>query len=100
MEALTKAEALELAKSRRFPEFVIAAFNDLLTDMVLKGESRITQEAAIKKIMNYNPAVHREEIFSNHWLDVEDFYRQAGWTVTFYKPAYNEFSTPAHYTFK
>lgn len=34
----------------------------------------------------------REELFGNHWLDVEPLYIRAGWFVKFDKPSYFEFS--------
>jgi hypothetical protein len=32
----------------------------------------------------------RNEIFKNHWLDVEEIYEEAGWQVAYDKPGYNE----------
>ena len=32
----------------------------------------------------------RADVFSNHWLDVEDIYREQGWNVEYDKPTYNE----------
>mgnify|MGYP001258179063 CR=1 FL=1 len=41
----------------------------------------------------------REKIYENHWLDFEDIYRKAGWSVEYDRPGYNE-SYPATFTFK
>ena len=32
----------------------------------------------------------RQELFDNHYLDIEPAYRNAGWKVEFDKPGYNE----------
>ncbi len=38
-------------------------------------------------------------VCDNHWLDVEDVYREAGWVVEYDKPGYCE-SYEATFTFK
>ena len=40
----------------------------------------------------------RQDIFDNHWLDVEDLYRKNGWKVDYDKPGYNE-SYNAYFVF-
>jgi hypothetical protein len=42
--------------------------------------------------------VSRQEVFDNQWLDIEDIYREAGWKVSYDKPAYNE-TYKAYFTF-
>ena len=38
-------------------------------------------------------------LFENHYLDVEELYRQEGWLVTHDKPGYDE-TYPATFTFE
>lgn len=71
------------------PEFVIQAFNGLITRKHVNGRARFTQKeviAEIKKIVG----VTSEEIYKNGWLNVEAHYRSVGWSVNYDKPAYNE----------
>jgi hypothetical protein len=37
-----------------------------------------------------DPRPRQQVIFDNHWLDIEDHYRKAGWKVTYDKPSYYE----------
>lgn len=85
-----------------FPDEVIQAFNNLLE---AKGNSRsitIYQDTAIDEILRVyklaGKSITRNQIFDNHWLDVEDTYRKAGWKVEFDKPAYCE-SYKAYFVF-
>lgn len=82
---------------KEFPDFVLIAFNELLQDFFNKQKIiTITQEKAINKIIevsgrtDYRSKVSRNTIFDNHWLDVEDTYREAGWKVYYDKPGYSE----------
>lgn len=98
MDALTPAAAHEAYLNRDFPDFVVEAFNELIKQGHDRPVIRIEQEDAIMRIMSLNPEVTREEIFDNHWLDVENYYRRAGWRVTFFKPAYYD-DWKAHWEF-
>lgn len=84
-------------KLKEFPDFVLIAFNELLQDSFNKQKIIIiTQEKAINKIIevsgrtDYRSTVSRQAIFDNHWLDVEDIYRETGWKVYYDKPGYCE----------
>lgn len=41
----------------------------------------------------------KDEIFDNHWLDIEDIYREQGWKVKYDKPGYNEESFKPYFEF-
>ena len=85
------------------PPFVIEVFNTLIAqnfDSHL-GKASFSQEEVVKAIIKWNNDLKREDVFTKHWLDVEDIYREVGWGVRYDKPAYNEegvawfeFSTP------
>lgn len=99
MKAITKQEVNEAVKNREFPDFVIQAFNECILEAKVAGKQTVLQDAVMDRIMALNTMVSRNQIFSQHWLDVEDYYRNAGWTVTYDKPAYNE-SYKAYFTFR
>lgn len=86
-------------KLETLPDAVIRAFNTLIAKKFNGYQSNIKQEEAINAIIAEDETIGRQEIFDNHWLDVEDIYRKIGWDVTFDKTGYNE-SYSAYYVFK
>ena len=61
------------------PDYVIDAFNDLLTENYQENETitfaYIEQEDVIRKILEYSTddELTRETIFKKHYLDIEKF---------------------------
>ena len=91
------------AKTKQtFPDEIIKAFNDLLTEKGSSSSIRITQDEAIERALaNFTASgkkITRSQIFENNWMDVEDTYRKAGWKVSYDKPGYCE-SYPAYFIF-
>lgn len=89
MEPITKAQVQENLKQRVFPDFIIQAFNECITEASIKKSSTVLQKDVLKRIKQIS-GKDSKEIFENNWLDVEDHYRQAGWKVHYDKPGYNE----------
>ncbi len=87
----------EAVAAKVFPDEVITAFNELITENLSGKVSRFKQEDVIARI-RLKTDVERREIFDNRWLDVEDLYRSEGWKVEYDSPAYNE-NYPAIFTF-
>lgn len=91
MPAITPKEAFERTKVE-IPDKVIEVWNALIVknhSRTRNGYSTILQKEASKAIseaMN----VSLDEVFENHWLDIEEVYRDAGWAVTYDRPGYNE----------
>lgn len=102
MKPLSPREAEE-RKDRSIPDFVIGAFNDLIVkNLNLSGEAVIRQEDILRRIMaspDRPREVSRQDLFDNHWMDVEPFFRRAGWTVVYDMPAYCETYEPT-FTFR
>lgn len=90
MKAITPLEAGLAKANRQFPDFVVDAFNQCILAAMLKGSTEVEQEEVIMRMMSLNPELKRQEIFDEHYLDVEDYYRSAGWKVMYHKPAYYE----------
>lgn len=90
VQPITKQQAQEQKSARIFPDFVIQAFNECIAESQLKNSRTVLQKDVVKRIMKLGNIKRSQKIFDEHWLDVEDHYRRAGWTVTFDKPAYNE----------
>lgn len=90
IQPITKQQAKEQKAARVFPDFVIQAFNECIAESQLKNSRTVLQKDVVKRIMKLGKIRNSQKIFDEHWLDVEDHYRKAGWTVKFDKPAYNE----------
>lgn len=83
------------------PDFVITAFNDLLTENYADKGTVIKQDDAIRRILQYSmdDELTREIIFKKRWLDIEPLYRRKGWKVDYEKPAFDERFEP-YFIFK
>lgn len=90
------SQAVSLKKST-IPDEVIDAFNELIAKNLSGNYSSFTQDQVVKLIVS--KGIPSNEIYENHWLDVEDIYRKEGWSVEYDKPGYNE-SYAASFTFK
>ncbi len=95
-----KPEDVSELKKERMPDGVIECFNELIADNLHGGSARFTQDKAVNALMRKLCLSEdkRNVIFENHYLDVEDIFRKAGWKVEFDKPAYCE-SYESNYTF-
>jgi len=75
----------------RIPDFVIEAVNELLVKHSASPTITLLLHEVTDAAMARAPIdVTRDQLFDEHWLDFEPIYRDAGWRVTFDKPAYNE----------
>lgn len=77
-------------KKKQMPEGVIDAFNELIAKRWNGSTSKVMQNEVIDLIIEKVPKATRRKIFDNHWLDVEDIFRQEGWKVSYDKPGYCE----------
>lgn len=82
-----------LAQGVNLPDGVIEAVNELL---IKNGSSKyITlRQCDVVHAISERMGVTKDTIYNNKWLDFEDFYRAAGWKVSYDKPAYNETYEP------
>ena len=83
------------AKHRKtIPDSIIDAVNKL----IVKNYNPIYKESVVKQneildMVCKDPdcgGLTKDDIFNNHWLDIEDIYREQGWKVDFDKPGYFE----------
>ena len=85
------------------PDYVIEAFNELIAGHWDGNRSTFGQRDAvsliIKKGNEAHACIYDTTIYENHWLDVEEIYRQAGWFVEYDKLGYNETYEPT-FTFR
>jgi len=96
-------------KAASIPEVMFEVVNDLIVktwdghqadialEKIVDGYLSKAFEGASRETL----AAARTQLFSSGWLDFEDAYRAAGWSVRFDRPVYygGENFAP-HYTFK
>lgn len=87
MKPITPSEA---RKRTHIPDVVIQAFNECIQRGLGTHTADVKQSEVAARILQLDPDMTRQQIFDNHWLDVEDVYREAGWKVEYDKPGYNE----------
>lgn len=81
----------EVTKTKAMlPDEVLEAFNELITHNFSGGSACFRQKEVetliLKKFKKNGKQVSGEDIYKNHWLDVEGIYRKAGWKVNFDQP--------------
>ena len=94
MKPITPSEARK-HKDSAIPDEVIESFNELISEKInMYNTVTISQPEAVERILSKMPNISKEILFQNKWLDIEQIYRDNGWTVTYDKPAYNEPGEP------
>ena len=91
-----KASEIDKVRHQTIPDVVVEAFNELILKNFSSGSATVMQDDVAKLIVQ--KGLKRQDIFDNHWLDVEDLYRKNGWKVDYDKPGYNE-SYNAYFVF-
>lgn len=89
----------EVDGAKVIPDEVIKAFNTLIAKE-WDGRSAILRQGDVIKEIGRNlkasgKVMARSELFDEHYLDVEEIFRQEGWKVHYDKPAYNEDYEPS-----
>lgn len=87
---ITPQEALQ-GKSKFIPEFVMEAFNELITKNFDGKTAIVSQKEVVDLIITKCPEdIESYHVFNEKWLDIEQIYVQSGWEVEYDKPGYNE----------
>lgn len=92
----------DVLASIEIPDWVISAANKCIKDnyKCQFRHSKFTQDELIEYILDESPSedIDRDMIFDKGWLNIEPIFRNAGWKVTYFKPAYYE-PDPPTFTF-
>jgi hypothetical protein len=78
-------------KYHGIPDEIISAVNDLIKKNFKLNDTSAT---VYQKDILRNITIDRERVFKNGWLDIEPLYRESGWDVSYYQPAYCESFEP------
>ena len=99
MPAIKPSEVID-KKKKDIPEPVLECWNTMIAKQFSGSEATVFQDeivAAIAEAM----IVSKDYVYDQHWLDIEDIYRKAGWSVTYDKPiSYAGESYRAHFIFR
>lgn len=93
---ITPKDIVKVKIQKVIPDFVLEAFNFLISQNYSNGRSTVSQPIVVDKIIELSGKTGDEAkevrslIYSSGWLDVEPIYEKAGWRVTYDKPGYNE----------
>lgn len=75
-------------KSTQIPDEVIEVFNLLIAKRMAHEEVVIKQNEVLTLLEDRG--LNRNDVFENHWLDIEELYAKYGWKVEYDKPGFNE----------
>ncbi len=81
-------DELGSVRLQSFPPEVIKVFNGLITQEFQNGRAVIVQEDVLDILDRVG--IPRATVLEKGYLNVEEIYRDAGWSVKYDKPAYNE----------
>lgn len=93
IKAITPSEA-QARKAKEIPKQVLEVFNELIVQNYCNCSAIVKQPEALDCISARFPDVPRALMIESGWLDVEEIYQKAGWTVEYDKPGYNETYDP------
>lgn len=98
MSPITPAEAMAIRQSS-IPDFVFEVVNDLIVKHLDSTGTAVVPQTEITdgirqhaQYLAYDEP--RPDIYVRGWVDVEDHYREIGWTVVYDRPAYYESYSP------
>lgn len=97
----------EAVNEKGFPDEVISAFNEMIIENLRGKTSIFKQKDVVKRIIRKitnsklldNESNLNNYLYENHWLDIEDLYRAAGWKVEYEKSGYGENYFEAYFKF-
>lgn len=87
MPAYSPSEAQAHHKSG-IPEEVFTVVNELLSEPGDKSRIVVHQIEVVSRLLTLG--ITEVEALKRGWLDIEEDYRDKGWSVTYDKPGYNE----------
>lgn len=92
-----RPEEITGEKAKQIPDSVLKTFNTLIAQNFSSGSAIVLEKDIVAQLIERG--INRSQIYVNHWLDVEDIYREAGWNVEYDKPGFNE-TYDASFTFR
>jgi hypothetical protein len=94
VKSITPKEAKAL---KTFPDKIIETWNQIIIEKCKDGHAVIHQNDIARRLAAAMD-ITTNKVYETGWLDIENFYRKAGWKVEYDRPGYNE-TYPATYEF-
>lgn len=90
IKPITPEEARK-EKISRIPDFIIESFNEAIIESYnsITGISIVKQTRILEIIMGKTEGSIIGTVFKEGFLDVEEIYRSAGWSVEYDKPSFD-----------
>lgn len=88
MKPITPDEVVNKKKTL-IPDYVINCFNIAIAKKWNGYSSTVSQDEIVATICAAGD-VDRRAVFDQHYLDIEPIFEEAGWSVEYDKPGYNE----------
>lgn len=87
-----KPSELPAVRLKQIPDTVIDCWNNIIAKNWNPTNKRscVLQKDIVALILEQHPDIERHTVFDEHWLDIEDLYREQGWLVKYDKPHYTE----------
>ena len=79
------------------PNEVFEVFDDLIVKNFSGTRAMVMQDVVVGILEDRG--FSRQQLYDNHYLDVEPYYREAGWQVTYNKKCIGD-SFDSHYIFQ
>ena len=92
-------EEVKKLKVHTIPDVIFEATNELIIKHFDGIRAIVELNEIIDKVCTEETGLTHNEIFDSHYLDIEDYYRNQGWDVTYDDPAYCENYEP-YFEFK
>lgn len=86
------------ARIQSFPSVVFDAFNAAIGD-AWDGNCAVVKQGRVALTIADELSIPVGEVYKRLYMDIEPFYRKAGWKVKYSKPGIDENFEP-YYTFK
>ena len=84
-----KPSEVSAKKTTLIPEKVFEVFNEMIAEVWDGHSSTVIQKQASARIASAL-GITVPEVYAEHYLDIEESYRDAGWSVKYDKPGYCE----------
>lgn len=91
-----RPEDVGAAQAQYIPDQVFDIFNSEIAARFDHGSARVKQDTVLKRLVDLGHQRHK--VFELGWLNIEQAYKDAGWSVRYEKPGFNE-SGDAYFEF-
>jgi hypothetical protein len=98
MKPISPSEARE-KKVTTFPDGVIEAFNEAILEAFDGKRATVLQKDVLARICS-KLDVESGYVYARKWLDVEQVFEDAGWSVKYDKPSYGDSNFDAYFVFE